>query len=112
MFPPVHPERSEFQTKNKMRFHPYAKFALAMAAVHLVQYMSEYFHYQHCSRGMFWSMFTRGSPMCTTLRATSDIFAGGIQKVLAGGVLVTVNHSLNKLLEGDLRHPSELLASS
>jgi len=111
MFPPVPPERSEIQTKNKMRFHPYAKFALAMAAVHLVQYMSEYFHYQNCSRGMFWSMFTRGSPMCATLRATSDMFAGGIQKVLAGGVLVTINHSLNKLLEGDLRHPSELLSS-
>lgn len=91
-----------------MHFHPYAKFAFAMFAVHLVQYVSEYFHYQHCSRGMFFSMFTRGSPMCVTLRATSDAFAGGIQKVLAGGVLVTVNHSLNKLIEGGAGRPSEL----
>jgi len=99
-----------FKTK-KMRFHPYAKFVAAMFAVHLVQYLSEYFHYQHCSRGMFWSVFTRGSPMCTTLRATSDAFAGGIQKVLAGGALVAVNHSLNKLLEGGSGKPTELLTS-
>ena len=111
MFPPVKTDRVEIQPKIKMRFHPYAKFALAMAAVHLVQYMSEYFHYQNCSRGMFWSLFTRGSPMCTTLRAASDMFAGSFQKVLAGGVLVTVNHSLNKLLEGNSRQPPEFLAS-
>lgn len=95
-----------------MRFHPYAKFALAMFAVHLVQHLSEYLHYQHCSRGMFWSLFTRGSPMCTTLRSTSDVFAGGFQKVLAGGVLVGINHSLNKLLEGGSWQPAELLSSA
>ena len=93
-----------------MRFHPYAKFALAMFAVHLTQYLSEYFHYHNCSRGMFWSMFTRGSPMCTTLRSTSDALAGGIQKVLAGVVLVAVNHSLNKFLEGGPGQPAELLS--
>lgn len=78
----------------------YAKFAAAVAAIHLLQYIADYAYFRYCSYNLFWALFTRGSPVCQTLRVTSDAFSGTLVKFLGGSFLVAIHHPLNQLLEG------------
>ena len=88
-----------------------AKFALCVVIVHVAQIVSEQLYYKHCSRGIFWSLFTRGSPMCTSLRATSDTLSIAFNKVIAGCFLIALQHPLNKLLEGSSGSPVKVDSS-
>lgn len=85
----------------------FAKVAVVVAAVHMVQMVSEYMYYSYCSRNIFRSLFTRGSPMCQMLRSTSDTLSISFNKIVAGSLLVALQHPLNKFLEGGSGAPAE-----
>ena len=105
--------RATGHSKKKMapKLSTQAKFALMVVAVHVVQIVSERLYYTHCSRRFFMSLFTRGSPMCSTLRGASDTLSQNFNKIVAGGLLVALQHPLNKLLEGSMGAPAELVSS-
>lgn len=111
MFPPVPLQLLCKQNKMAPKMSAQAKFALMVVAVHVAQIVSEHLYYRHCSRSLFMSLFTRGSPMCTTLRGASDTLSQNFNKIVAGGLLVALQHPLNKLLEGSGGAPAQFVSS-
>ena len=114
-FPPVTPKLRWFQKKMakfQMLMSTQVKFAVMVVMVHVCQIVSEHLYYAHCSRNIFQSLFTRGSPMCLTLRGTSDTLSHNFNKIVAGGLLVALQHPLNKLLEGSGGDPAKFATSA